>query len=399
MVYVPEYSCFQNCHAQLAQTVYNRTVIFKTGENVLMSRIFINYRRMDTEGYVGRLYDHLIQQFKPENIFMDVQNIEPGADFVQVLENAVAQCEVFIAMIGPHWLNLTDDSGERRLDQWNDFVRIEIESAIKHEKLVIPVLVGGSKMPSPRDLPESIQALARRNAITVSHQHFARDVEGLAKFIKETVPSHPSFKRRADSVIITKKENELKEVRMDLINASDSPLYDYRVEQRYFPVLGEGYPDANIMFVGEAPGKQEAEKGRPFVGPSGDVLAEMLATIDLEREDVFITNILLDRAPGNRDPNKEELDYYGNYLDRLIAIIQPRVIVTLGRFAMYYILKKFDLPEKKSTITNLHGKLIKTEADYGDLHVLPMYHPAIVLYSASKKDVLREDFEKLRLFI
>jgi DNA polymerase len=364
-----------------------------------MSKIFINYRRMDTEGHVGRLYDHLIQHFKPENIFMDVQNIEPGADFVQVLEDAVAQCDVFITMIGIHWLTLTDSSGERRIDQWNDFVRIEIESAIKHEKLIIPVLVGGAKMPSPNDLPESIQVLARRNAITISHQHFARDVASLVKFIKETVPSHPTFKRRADSALIAKKENQLKEVRMDLIKASDSPLYHYRTKMRYFPVLGEGYPDANIMFVGEAPGKQEAETGKPFVGPSGDILDEMLATIELERHDVFVTNILLDRAPDNRDPIKEELDYYGNYLDRLIAIIQPRVIVTLGRFAMTYILKKFDLPEKKNTISKLHGKLIKTEADYGDLHVLPMYHPAIVLYSATKKDTLREDFEKLKLFI
>jgi hypothetical protein len=245
-----------------------------------MSKIFINYRRMDTEGHVGRLYDHLIQQFKPENIFMDVQNIEPGADFVRVLEDAVAQCEVFIAMIGPHWLTLTDSSGERRLDQWNDFVRIEIESGIKHEKLLIPVLVGGSKMPSPNELPETIQMLARRNAITISHQHFARDVQSLVKFIKETVPSHPTFKRRADSTIVTKKETQLKEVRMDLINASDSPLYNYRVEMRYFPVIGEGYADSNIMFVGEGPGKQEAETGKPFIGPSGDVLAEMLATIE-----------------------------------------------------------------------------------------------------------------------
>lgn len=364
-----------------------------------MSRIFINYRRMDTEGYVGRLYDHLTPQFKPENIFMDVQSIEPGADFVQVLEDAVAQCEVFIAMIGPHWLSLTDDSGERRIDQWNDFVRIEIESAIKHQKLIIPVLVGGSKMPSPNELPQSIEALARRNAITISHQHFARDVDGLVKFIKETVPSHPSFKRRANPTVVTKKENQLKEVRMDLINATDSPLYQYRVEMRYFPVLGEGYADANIMFVGEAPGKQEAETGKPFIGPSGEILDEMLATLELARADVFVTNILLDRAPGNRDPIQEELEYYGKYLDRLIAIIQPRVIVTLGRFAMSYILKKFDLPDKRSTIGKLHGKLIKTKADYGDLHVLPMYHPAVVLYSATKKDVLREDFEKLRLFI
>ena len=119
-----------------------------------MSRIFINYRRQDTEAYVDRLYEHLTQHFKPEVIFMDVDSIKPGADFVQTLEDAVAGCDVFIAMIGPQWLAVTDDDGNRRLDQWDDFVRIEIASALKQRKLVIPVLVGQARMPSPDDLPD-----------------------------------------------------------------------------------------------------------------------------------------------------------------------------------------------------------------------------------------------------
>src|SRR5690606_36296171 len=133
----------------------------------LMSRIFINYRRVDSEGYVGRLYDHLIQHFDPNDIFMDVVSLEPRADFVQELENAVAACDVFISVIGPQWLTAADENGERRIDQWNDFVRIEIASALKQHKLVIPVLVGGTKMPAPTDLPEDLQALARRNAIVL----------------------------------------------------------------------------------------------------------------------------------------------------------------------------------------------------------------------------------------
>lgn len=99
-----------------------------------MSRIFINYRRQDTEGYVGRLYDHLLKHFEQDDIFMDVNSIQPGMDFTKVLDNAVAECDVFIAMIGPQWLSAADDTGERRLDQWNDFVRLEIASAIKQEK-------------------------------------------------------------------------------------------------------------------------------------------------------------------------------------------------------------------------------------------------------------------------
>ncbi len=154
-----------------------------------MSRIFINYRRTDSEGYVGRVYDHLIQHFDPADIFMDVNSIEPGADFIQALEDAVAACDVFIAMIGPAWLTAADDQGQPRLMEWNDFVRLEIASALKQDKLVIPVLVGRAKMPAPDDLPEDLQALARRNAIELSHQRFAFDMGQLIERIKSASPA------------------------------------------------------------------------------------------------------------------------------------------------------------------------------------------------------------------
>jgi DNA polymerase len=364
-----------------------------------MSRIFINYRRQDSEGYVGRLYDHLLKHYAPHDIFMDVRSIEPGADFVQVLEDAVAACDVFISVIGPQWSTLRDDQGERRIDQWNDFVRIEIASALKQNKLVIPVLVGRAKMPSPAELPDDLKLLARRNAIELSHQRFGADVEDLINFVRSTVPSHPSFKRQADSPLLEKKRDQLKALRAKLVAAEDSPLYAYRTAQRLYPVLGEGNPDANILFVGEAPGKFEAEQGVPFVGPSGDILDEMLATVGLARADVFVTNIVLDRLPENREPNPDEIAYYGQYLNQIIEIIEPALIVTLGRFAMGYVLKKYDLAEKRGKISELHGKLLKTRAPYGDLHIVPLYHPAVVLYSMTKKDTLREDFGKLKLFI
>jgi uracil-DNA glycosylase family 4 len=369
-----------------------------TRKNAPMSRIFINYRRQDSEGYVGRLYDHLARHFERDALFMDVDDIPPGADFVQVLEEAVAACDVFIAVIGPSWLTLTDETGARRLDQWNDFVRIEIASALNQNKLVIPVLVGRARMPSPAQLPDDLAALCRRNAFELSHQRFSYDAEKLVAAIKTAVPAHPSFKPRPDSETLRRKEAALKAVRDDLVGATESPLYTFRIENRYFPVLGEGHPDANILFIGEAPGKNEAAAGRPFIGPSGDVLADMLRGIGLKREDVFVTNVLLD-FPGKRDPLPEELAFYAPFVDRLIDIIQPRVIATLGGFAMAYMLKKLDLPEKRGKIGQLHGKLIKTRLPYGEIHVVPLYHPAVVLYSASQKDLLRQDFEKLKLFI
>ncbi|QPC82188.1 TIR domain-containing protein [Phototrophicus methaneseepsis] len=364
-----------------------------------MGRIFINYRRQDSEGYVGRLYDHLVQQFGVDDIFMDVDSIAPGADFVQVLEDAVASCDVFLAMIGPQWATIEDGNGERRLHQWNDFVRLEIASALKQQKWVIPVLVGQAQMPSPDMLPDDLQAFVRRNAIELSHQRFGHDVEKLIRAIKEAMPANSSIKTRMDTETQRLKADQLKAVRDDLVRATDSPLYAYRTENRYFPVLGEGNPDANILFIGEAPGSREVEQGRPFIGPSGDVLDEMMQSIGLDRDDVYLTNIVLDRTPDNRSPNREELAFYAPFQDRIVDIIRPAVIATLGRFAMEYLLKKLDLPEKRGKISQLHGKLIQATMPYGPIHVLPLYHPAVVLYSASQKDTLRRDFEKLKLFI
>ena len=330
---------------------------------------------------------------------MDVDSIEPGADFVQVLEEAVAACDVLLAVIGPQWLNIQDENGSRRLDQWNDFVRIEIASALRQNKLVIPVLVGQAQMPTPKDLPDELALLARRNAIELHHRHFARDVEKLMNAIRKIELSEKGLLKPQDDAVLQRKAEAIKAVRLDLVGATDSPLYAYRTENRYFPVIGEGHPDANIFFIGESPGKTEAETGKPFCGPSGEVLDDMLDSIGLKRDDVYLTNILLDRTPENRDPLPQELEFYAPFVDRLIDIIQPAVIVTLGRFAMHYLLKKLDVPEKRGKISELHGKLLKAQLSYGEIHVVPLYHPAVVLYTASQREVLRRDFEKLKLFI
>jgi len=365
-----------------------------------MSRIFINYRRQDSEGYVGRLYDHLSAHFEPSDIFMDVEAMKPGVDFVKTLEEAVVACDVFIAIIGPQWLTAQGEDGKRRLNADNDFVRMEIESALKHDKFVIPVLVGRATMPTERDLPEAIAALAHRNAFELSHQRFAYDVEQLVRTIKAALlPPKPKSKARASSETLRRKMREIKALRDQVFDAKSSPLYAHRIEKRYFPVLGDGNPDANILFIGQCPGEYEAIQGRPFVGASGDVLDEMLLTIGLKREDTYITNVVLDRPPDNRDPTTAEIEFYAPYVDRLIEIIEPGVIVPLGRFAMGYILRKYDLPEKKMRIGQLHGKLMEAQAAHGSIFILPIYHPAMVLYSAREKETLRDDFQQLTPFI
>ncbi len=364
-----------------------------------MRRIFINYRRQDSEGHVGRLYDHLTQHFDPAGVFMDVDSIEPGADFVKTLQDAVAAADVLLVVIGPHWLAAADEAGQRRLDRWDDFVRIEIATAIQQDKLIIPVLVGGAKMPPPTSLPEDIAPLSFRNAVELSHQRFGYDAQHLIDAIKVSVPADRSLKTRSDPETVRRKEEDVKAVRDDLVNATDSPLYAFRTENGYFPVVGEGNPDANLFFLGEAPGKSEAEQGRPFCGPSGEILEEMLTSIGIHREDVYITNLLLDRPPDNHEPLPEELAFYAPLVDRLIDIIQPAVICTLGRFASQYILGKLDLPEKRGKLSQIHGKLIKARMPYGEIHVVPLYHPAVVTYSPSQKTLLRQDFQKLKLFV
>jgi len=151
--------------------------------------------------------------------------------------------------------------------------------------------------------------------------------------------------------------------------------------------------------VGEGPGAREAETGRPFVGRAGQLLDELLISIGLPRKDVYIANILKDRPPGNRDPYPEEIIAYAPFLDRQIEIIQPKVLVPLGRFATKYLLDKYNCPEGNMTITNLHGKTVKAETLFGGIVIAPMYHPAAAIYTQSLKAVLFEDFKILKQYI
>jgi hypothetical protein len=154
-------------------------------------RIFINYRREISADAAGRLSDRLIQHFDQERLFMDIDSIEPGVDFVKALDDQVAQCGAFIAVIGPGWTDLTNAEGQRRLDQRNDYVRIEIESALKRDIRVIPVLVDDARMPTADELPDSLKALARRNAVMLSHHHFGREVDELARTLQRVLGLPP----------------------------------------------------------------------------------------------------------------------------------------------------------------------------------------------------------------
>jgi len=194
------------------------------------------------------------------------------------------------------------------------------------------------------------------------------------------------------------KVRKMKEIIDELLSFKKSPLYKYRIKNKYFPVVGEGSYSANIMFIGEAPGKNEALTGKPFCGRSGKFLDEMLSSIKLKREDVYITNIVNDRPPENRDPTLREIKLYSGFLDRQIDLIQPKIIATLGRFSMVYIMEKFGV-EGKYSVGEAHGKEFIVKTDYGKLTIVPLYHPAVALYNVSNKKSLLKDFKVLKKYI
>lgn len=159
-----------------------------------MPGIFISYRREDASASAGRIYDHLVSRFGRDAVFMDVDGIEPGMDFHEVLNERVAECDVLLAVIGPDWLK-ADASGRRRIDSPNDFVQIEVSAGLERNIRVIPILVDGAAMPDAAELPERLAALARRNALEITHTRFAADIDllcgALAKIVapSQTQPS------------------------------------------------------------------------------------------------------------------------------------------------------------------------------------------------------------------
>lgn len=154
-------------------------------------------------------------------------------------------------------------------------------------------------------------------------------------------------------------------------------------------VMGDGNVNADIVFIGEAPGKKEDEQGIPFVGAAGKFLNEMLAQAGLNRADVYITNIVKYRPPNNRDPLHNEKAAFWPYLLQQLEIIKPKVVVTLGRHSMEYF-----LPGMK--ISNIHGQLQQISMRDGKLAVIPFYHPAAALYNGGMRQVLIDDFLRIK---
>ncbi len=191
------------------------------------------------------------------------------------------------------------------------------------------------------------------------------------------------------------RTEQLKQIKNEVLNLVSSPLYSYRTENNFFPVIGEGSHSAEIMLVGEAPGQNEAKTGRPFCGSSGRVLDQLLASAGLARDKVYITNIVKDRPPENRDPTPEEIRLYGPFLDRQLEIIKPKTVASLGRHSMKYLMEKFNLMHLFEPISKLHGKKFEAEMPYGKVKFVSLYHPAVGVYNAGKIPELKKDFKNI----
>lgn len=197
---------------------------------------------------------------------------------------------------------------------------------------------------------------------------------------------------------VTRREL-MKKIKDEIVNFVESPLYRERVANGAHPVIGEGDHFAKIMFVGEAPGKNEAETGRPFCGASGRILDELLTSINIDRKSVYVTNVVKDRPTKNRDPLPDEIALYAPFLIKQIDIIQPKVIATLGRFSMDYIMRKFGLEFELEPISKIHGKVFEADAPFGRIKIVPLYHPAVALYNGGTKVALLEDFKVLATLV
>ncbi len=165
-----------------------------------MSDIFISYRRDDSAGHAGRLFDGLVERFGEGHVFMDVSDLQPGQDYVAELDRALARADCVLALIGPRWLTATNAAGQRRIDDAEDFVRREIGAGLAREAVVIPVLVHGAAMPAAAEMPAALAPLARRQAIVLTDQRWERDVDELVQRLsggRETLPASTQNARSA----------------------------------------------------------------------------------------------------------------------------------------------------------------------------------------------------------
>jgi len=188
------------------------------------------------------------------------------------------------------------------------------------------------------------------------------------------------------------KQKEINKLKQEILNCKKCDLWKTRNK----PVVGEGSLNTEIIFIGEAPGFNEDKQGKPFVGKAGKIFDELLNLVNLKREEIYVTNILKCKPPKNRNPKEEEIIACTPYLNKQIAIINPRIICCLGNFATSYILNKFGLKNKVQGISKIRGEIFSVSTLTGKIKIIPLYHPAVAIYNDGMLNTLKKDFEKLK---
>ena len=191
---------------------------------------------------------------------------------------------------------------------------------------------------------------------------------------------------------VKEKQQKISQLRAQIAACIRCPLHKTRTNT----VPGEGDVSAQIMFIGEAPGRNEDLQGKPFVGRAGDVFDKLLNSIGITRDQIYLCNILKCRPPENRNPLSSEISSCVGSLDLQIKIVSPKVICTMGNFATTYIFDKFQIPPAK--ISSVAGKIIAVETLFGSIKIVPLFHPAVATYDVNKTSLLIDQFQVLKPF-
>jgi hypothetical protein len=240
----------------------------------VLSSIFVNYRRNDSEGEAGRLFDDLTLNFSQATVFMDVEAIEAGRDFRKAIDESVANCSMLLAIIGQEWLDAKDAEGRRRLDDPNDFVRIELASALRRDIPVVPVLVRAAKMPRADQLPDDLKELAYRNALELTHARWKSDVQVLIKALRRNL-GMPSPDAPSANEAVADNESSGSAVEPSAGQASAS--------------LGEGQKRDATATIEPQMIERVARELAAYIGPIAEVVVKRAARRCASAEDLYIT--------------------------------------------------------------------------------------------------------------
>lgn len=194
-------------------------------------------------------------------------------------------------------------------------------------------------------------------------------------------------------IIEINKKKKFEILKREILDCKKCDLYKTRNK----PLVGDGSIKADIMFIGESPGYNEDIEGRAFVGEAGKILDLLLNIVRLERDKIYITNVLKCHPPKNHNPNRKQIYACIGYLYRQIDLIKPRIIVALGKYASKEIFTRYSI--HWSRIGELHGKIFTVSTLTNTLRIIPMYHPAVACYHAEQLDVLKEDFKNISLML